>query len=123
MSWQAYLTWNRSLFESECTYRCTKQSASNGFRIFKVGSRVRFDPLKLEKWINLRAAVERGKAVYAIDVHRTCTHCVVTLWVMSQFVHGLGAARGCADFRDPTAVFRFKQQTVMPTSDRMAQRL
>ncbi len=33
-------------------------------------------------------------------------NCVVTFWVMSQFVHFLGAARGCADFRDPTAVFR-----------------
>jgi hypothetical protein len=27
---------------------------------------------------------------------------------MSQFLRFLGAARGCADFRDPTAVFRFK---------------
>jgi len=26
---------------------------------------------------------------------------------MSQFLHFLGASRGCADFRDPTAVFRF----------------
>ena len=25
---------------------------------------------------------------------------------MSQFLHFLGASRGCADFRDPTAVFR-----------------
>ncbi len=25
---------------------------------------------------------------------------------MSQFLYFLGASRGCADFRDPTAVFR-----------------
>ena len=42
----------------------------------------------------------------AIGVHRECKNCVVTFWVMSQFLHFLGAARGCADFRDPTAVFR-----------------
>jgi len=29
---------------------------------------------------------------------------------MSQFLHFLGALRGCADFRAPTAVFRFKQK-------------
>jgi hypothetical protein len=57
-------------------------------------------------FLNLKAAVEREKAVQAIDVHRECTNCVVTFWVMSQFVHFLGASRGCADFRDPTAVFR-----------------
>ena len=28
---------------------------------------------------------------------------------MSQFVNFLGAARGCADFCDPAAVFRFKR--------------
>jgi len=59
---------------------------------------------------NLKAAVEREKAVQAIDVHRECTNCVVTFWVMSQFLHFLGASRGCADFRDPTAVFRIMQQ-------------
>ncbi len=42
----------------------------------------------------------------AIDVHRECYNCVVTLWVISQLFHFLGASRGCADFRDPTAVFR-----------------
>ena len=31
---------------------------------------------------------------------------MVTFWVMSQFFHFLGASRDCADFRDPTAVFR-----------------
>ena len=59
-------------------------------------------------FLNLKTAVEREKAVQAIDVHRKCTNCVVTFWVMSQFVHFLGASRGCADFRDSTAVFRFK---------------
>jgi hypothetical protein len=44
--------------------------------------------------------------VQAIDVHREFKNCVVTFWVMSQFLHFLGASRGCADFRDPTAVFR-----------------
>jgi hypothetical protein len=57
---------------------------------------------------NLKAAVEREKAVQAIDVHREWKNCVVTFWVMSQFSHFLGASKGCADFRDPTAVFRFK---------------
>jgi hypothetical protein len=56
--------------------------------------------------LNLKAAVEREKAVQAIDVHREFKNCVVTFWVMSQFLHFLGASRGCADFRDPTAVFR-----------------
>ncbi len=44
----------------------------------------------------------------AIDVHREFTNCVVTFWVMSQFLNFLGASRGCADFRDPTAVLRLK---------------
>jgi len=55
---------------------------------------------------NLKAAVEREKAVQAIDVHRECKNCVVTFWVMSQWLYFLGASRGCAGFRDPTAVFR-----------------
>jgi len=54
----------------------------------------------------LKTAVGREKAVQAIDVHREWTHCVVTFSVMSRFVHFLGASRDCADFRDPTAVFR-----------------
>jgi hypothetical protein len=54
--------------------------------------------------IILKTAVEREKAVQAIDVHREFKNCVVTLWVMSQFLNFLGAC--CADFRDPTAVFR-----------------
>jgi hypothetical protein len=58
---------------------------------------------------NLKAAVEREKAVQAIDGHRECKNCVVTFWVMSQLLHFLGASRGCTDFRDPTAVFRFKE--------------
>ena len=52
----------------------------------------------------LKAAIGREKAVQAIDVHRELKNCVVTFWVMSQFAHFLGASRGCADFRDPTAV-------------------
>jgi hypothetical protein len=59
--------------------------------------------------LNLKAAVEREKAVQAIDVHRECNNCVVTFWVMSQLFHFLGASRGCADFRDPTAVFRLNK--------------
>jgi hypothetical protein len=59
--------------------------------------------------LNLKAAVEREKAVQVIDVHRECKNCVVTFWVMSQLFHFLGASRGCADFRDPTAVFRLKR--------------
>jgi hypothetical protein len=31
---------------------------------------------------------------------------------MSQLFHFLGASRGCADFRDPTAVFRLKERIV-----------
>ncbi len=42
----------------------------------------------------------------AIDVHREFKICVVTFWVMSQIFNFLGASRGCADFRAPTAVFR-----------------
>ncbi len=61
---------------------------------------IRYDPL------NLKAAVEREKAVQAIDVHREFKNCVVTFWVMSQFLHFRGVSRGCADFRDPTAVLR-----------------
>ena len=59
---------------------------------------------------NLTAAVGRGKAVQAIDVHRELKICVVTFWVISQIFNFLGESRGCADFRDPTAVFRFKQR-------------
>ncbi len=59
-----------------------------------------------QRKVNLKAAVEREKAVQAIDVHREWKNCVVTFWALSQLVHFLGASRGCADFRDPTAVFR-----------------
>jgi len=44
--------------------------------------------------LNLKAAVGREKAVQAIDVHRECKNCVVTFWVMSQFLHFLGARQG-----------------------------
>jgi len=56
--------------------------------------------------IILKTAVGREKAVQAIGVHRELKNGVVTFWVMSHFFHFLGASRGCADFRDPTAVFR-----------------
>jgi hypothetical protein len=55
--------------------------------------------------LNLKTAVGREKAVQAIDVQRELKNCVVTFWVMSQIFNFLGASRGCADFRDPTAVF------------------
>ncbi len=42
-------------------------------------------PTLLTISIILKAAVEREKAVQAIDVHRELKNCVVTLWVMSQF--------------------------------------
>jgi len=51
--------------------------------------------------------------VQAIDVHREFKNCVGTFWVMSQFLHFLGAARGCADFRDPTAVFRLNLEAAV----------
>ena len=60
---------------------------------------------------NLKAAVEREKAVQAIDVHREWKNCVVTFWVMSQFLHFLGASRGCADFRVPTVVLGSRRLT------------
>ena len=58
--------------------------------------------------LNLKAVVWREKAVQAIAVHRELNNCVVTMWVMSLFVHVLGASRGCEDFHDPTAIFRSK---------------
>ena len=42
---------------------------------------------------DLKAAVEREKAVQAIDVHRECNNCVVTFWVMSQFSHLQGVVQ------------------------------
>jgi hypothetical protein len=43
--------------------------------------------------IILKVAVEREKTVQAIDVHRECTNCVVTFWVMSQFLHLQGVVQ------------------------------
>jgi hypothetical protein len=63
-------------------------------------------PLNIADPLNLKTAVGREKAVQAIDVHRKCINCVVTFWVMSQW---FTFTRGCADFRDPTAVFRLKE--------------
>ncbi len=62
--------------------------------------------------MNLKTAVGREKAVQAIAVQRECTKYVVTFWVMSQLFNSLGAARDCADFRDPTAVLRVKLMQV-----------
>ena len=58
---------------------------------------------------NLKTVVGHEKAVQAIDVHRNFKKCVVTFWVMSQFLKFLGSSSGRTDFRDPTAVFRFNQ--------------
>ncbi len=60
--------------------------------------------------INLKTAVVRENAVQAIEVHREWKDCVATFWVMSQFLHFLGASRGCADIRDSTAVFRINAE-------------
>jgi hypothetical protein len=57
---------------------------------------------------NLKTAVGREKDVQDIDVHGKFEKRVVTLLVMSAFSNFPGASRACADFRDPTAVFRFK---------------
>jgi hypothetical protein len=43
--------------------------------------------------VNLKAAVEREKAVQAIAGHREWKNCVVTLWVMSQFSHLQGVVQ------------------------------
>jgi len=48
-----------------------------------------------------------------IYVHRKFLQLVVTLRVMRDFENFLGAWRGCADFRDPTAVFRFKPRMLL----------
>jgi hypothetical protein len=55
--------------------------------------------------------------VQEIDVHREFEKLVVTLLVIRAFSNYVGASRVCADFRDPTAVFRiitfFKFATVL----------
>jgi hypothetical protein len=56
--------------------------------------------------LNLETAVGREKDVQDIDVHGGFAKRVVTLLVMSAFSNFPGAARACADFRDPTAVSR-----------------
>jgi hypothetical protein len=58
------------------------------------------------KRIILETAVGREKDVQDIDVHGEFEKRVVTLLVMSAFSNFPGASRACADFRDPTAVFR-----------------
>jgi hypothetical protein len=44
-------------------------------------------------YFNLKAAVEREKAVQAIDGHRKCKNGVVTFLVMSQFSHLQGGVQ------------------------------
>ncbi len=50
-----------------------------------LGKDVGRDVVEGKPYMNLKTAIGREKAVQAIDVHRECTNCVVTLWVMSQF--------------------------------------
>ena len=47
----------------------------------------------MTRLFNLKAAVEREKAVQAIDVHRACKNGVVTFWVMSPFSHLQGVVQ------------------------------
>jgi len=54
--------------------------------------------------------------VQAIAAHRELKNCVVTFWVMSQLFNVLGASRDCADFREPTVVFRFKVGAAMASA-------
>ena len=56
---------------------------------------------------NLETAVGREKDVQALDAPEEFEKFVVTLLVMRSFSNFSGASRACADFRDPTAVFRF----------------
>ena len=60
----------------------------------------------------LKTAVGREKAVQVIDVHREWKNCVATFCAMSQLFHFLGASRGSADLRDPTAVFRIIDHSI-----------
>jgi hypothetical protein len=54
--------------------------------------------------------------VQDIDVHGGFEKRVVTLLVMSAFLNFPGASRACADFRDPTAVFRIIYQQPVENS-------
>jgi len=56
--------------------------------------------------IILDSAIERGKGVQVMDVHRKLENFVVTLLVMRIFYRFLGASRTCAFFRASTAEFR-----------------
>jgi len=56
---------------------------------------------------NLETAVGRKKAVYGIGVDGEIKKVEVTSGVMRHFFILPGASKTCADFCDPTAVFRF----------------
>ena len=58
---------------------------------------------------SLEITVERKKDVRQIVVHREFEKLVFTSLVMRAFLSFLGAARGCADFCESTAVSRVKE--------------
>jgi hypothetical protein len=59
---------------------------------------------------NLDSAIERGKEVQDMGVHRKTKNFVVTLLVMKIFSGLLGASRASAYFRDSTAECRFNNE-------------
>jgi len=81
--------------------RCAYQPSANQPYQQPVGNAIDKPPCRF----TLKTAVEREKAVQAIDVQRKWEIYVVTFWVMSQCVHFLGASRDCADFRDSNCRF------------------
>jgi len=62
--------------------------------------------------LNLETAVGRKKDAQGIGGNREIKKFVVTLWVMRHFLIVRGAPRACADFCDPTAVSRLKEDSV-----------
>lgn len=46
--------------------------------------------------INLERVVASGETVQALDVHRECSNCAATFWVMNQFLQVLDAANALA---------------------------
>ena len=57
---------------------------------------------------NLKTTVGLEKDMQGIGVHGELEKLVVTSLVMRAFSGSPGASRTCVDFRDPTAVSRFK---------------
>jgi hypothetical protein len=49
--------------------------------------------LVIEIRFNLKATIEREKAVQAIAGHKEWKNCVVTFWVLSQFSHLQGVVQ------------------------------